>query len=87
MIVYIQEFGPCDVDTFSRIPQRIVAGSNPSDHFFALTTAADLLKRTVAARKLGAARKSIVFASPFVEEVPSIPDDQLVRPSPFHTPF
>lgn len=67
------------MEAFSRIQQRVVAGNKPSDHFFALTTAADLLKRTVATRKLGAARKAIVFASPFVEEVPAIPDDQLAR--------
>lgn len=75
----MQEFAPCSVDTFTRVQQRVVEGSKPSDHFFALTTAADLLKKTVSARKLGAARKAIVFASPFVEEVPAIPDDQLVR--------
>lgn len=77
----VQEFAPCSVHTFARIPQRVVAGTKPSDHFFALATAADLLKKTVTARKLAAARKSIVIASPFVEEVPAIPDEHLVQPS------
>lgn len=76
--VMLQEFAPCTVETFSKISERVVGGTKPADHFFALTTAADLLKRTIVARKLGAARKSIVFASPFVDEVPAIPDEHLV---------
>jgi hypothetical protein len=75
---FLQEFSPCTTKIFSRLEARVKAGSKPADHFSALMTAADLLKRTVVDRQLKAARKSIVLASPFLESVADVPDEHLV---------
>jgi len=73
---------PADVKTLALLPKRVVAGSGPSDFFSALTVAADLLKRTAEDRKLTAARKSIVIASPFSTVIEPVDDALLVRRSP-----
>eukprot|EP00892_Ulva_mutabilis_P007899 jgi/Ulvmu1/5481/UM023_0017.1 len=69
------EFLPADIKTFAALPRRVVAGRGESDFFSAFTVAADLLKRTTEDRKLAAARKSIVVASPFTTPIEPVPDN------------
>lgn len=77
----LQEFAPCKATTFQALPTKLAPGTagNPSDHYYALVAACDLLVRTVRDRKLTSARKSIVMVSPFVAPIDAIEDDTLVR--------
>lgn len=79
----LQEFMPADVKTLALLPRRVVAGTtHVPDFFSALAVAADLLKRTAEDRKLTAARKHIILASPFTAAIEPVEDSVLVRPPP-----
>jgi hypothetical protein len=68
-VLFLQEYCPCHAEVFESLPQLLVPGHGPSQHFDALVAACDLLVRTVQDRRLQAARKSIVIVSPFAEAI------------------
>ena len=76
-----QEYCPCKADVFEALPAKLAPGGGPSDHYWALVAACDLLVRTATDRKLQSARKSIVVVSPFAAPVPAVGEPLLVRPT------
>jgi hypothetical protein len=66
----MQGYSPCRAEVFESLPEKLVSGHGPSDHYYAFVAACDLLVRTVQDRKLQAARKSIIVVSPFVAPIP-----------------
>jgi hypothetical protein len=75
---HMQEYAPCKAATFQNLPALLAPGKTPSDHYYALVTACDLLTRTVQDRKLLSARKSIIVVSPFLAPTPPVQNDILV---------